>query len=209
MGSANITPLQSVEIIQLIRNEYDDYYATHEKNESNNEEFKKNILSKYDTTFMKLSNDEQQEEGDEDDEKEEKMAKSTRHNNSTSPTKNSSATAPTISVLNSLNVGKKSAQKYQTGSKSMEARPKVATRLRSFDEAPHASKSKKTTNDRTPLESQNEIDSWDSVKAQPACLLCAMVFTSPDKLNTHTKYSVCSSLLPPHLTLHRQSMLPI
>lgn len=32
-------------------------------------------------------------------------------------------------------------------------------------------------------------DSWDSVHDQPACLLCKMVFSSPEKLNNHIKYS--------------------
>lgn len=35
----------------------------------------------------------------------------------------------------------------------------------------------------------SNVDSWDSVSAQPSCIICGMVFPSIQKLNTHTKYS--------------------
>lgn len=34
------------------------------------------------------------------------------------------------------------------------------------------------------------VDTWDSVNGQPSCLICSMVFATPQKLETHTKYSV-------------------
>jgi hypothetical protein len=36
---------------------------------------------------------------------------------------------------------------------------------------------------------QGEVDSWESVQAQPSCAICGMVFTSKGKLDTHVKYS--------------------
>jgi hypothetical protein len=38
----------------------------------------------------------------------------------------------------------------------------------------------------------NVVDSWESVKEQPSCLLCKTVFTSVAKLQTHIKFSVSS-----------------
>jgi len=36
---------------------------------------------------------------------------------------------------------------------------------------------------------QGEVDTWESVQAQPSCAVCGMVFTSAGKLDTHIKYS--------------------
>lgn len=33
------------------------------------------------------------------------------------------------------------------------------------------------------------VDTWDSVNGQPSCLICGMVFATPQKLTTHTKFS--------------------
>ena len=33
------------------------------------------------------------------------------------------------------------------------------------------------------------VDSWESVQAQPSCVICGMVFASMGKLDTHVKYS--------------------
>eukprot|EP00602_Paraphysomonas_sp_CaronLab_P009592 CAMPEP_0185019210 /NCGR_PEP_ID=MMETSP1103-20130426/1848_1 /TAXON_ID=36769 /ORGANISM="Paraphysomonas bandaiensis, Strain Caron Lab Isolate" /LENGTH=427 /DNA_ID=CAMNT_0027549409 /DNA_START=231 /DNA_END=1514 /DNA_ORIENTATION=+ len=38
-------------------------------------------------------------------------------------------------------------------------------------------------------EEEEKTDSWDSVKAQPACMICGMVFPTTSKLDTHVKYS--------------------
>lgn len=85
----------------------------------------------------------------------------------------------------------KKIQRNLPGSKSMEARPKAPSRHRSFDEVPSNSPKNKKQIIAKDFNEENgeEKDSWDSVKGQPACLLCAMVFTSVDKLTTHTKYS--------------------
>lgn len=57
-------------------------------------------------------------------------------------------------------------------------------------------KSKEETTPRQNLEKIEEKDasqgdSWDSVAAQPSCIICGIVFNTLAKLNTHTKYSVC------------------
>lgn len=45
------------------------------------------------------------------------------------------------------------------------------------------------------------VDSWDSVRAQPVCLLCKMIFPTETKLETHLKYSVsCLFSSPLHST---------
>lgn len=180
MGSANITPIQGEEIVQAIKQEYNDYYSQHSNNDVNNDELKELILKKYQTTLMNLNMNNQQ-------------------SSSATPI----ASARSISATSNEIVGKRGIQKNSNGSKSLEARPKMAARLRSFDGAPKQKKQK----EKTTLETNHEmgtrtsssfldlfLDSWDSVKGQPACLLCAMVFATPEKLATHTKYSVSVDL---------------
>lgn len=36
-----------------------------------------------------------------------------------------------------------------------------------------------------------EVDTWESVRAQPSCMMCKMVFPTLSRLETHLKYSVC------------------
>ena len=38
-------------------------------------------------------------------------------------------------------------------------------------------------------QSKKEVDTWESVKSQPSCVVCGMVFASEGKLDTHIKYS--------------------
>lgn len=74
------------------------------------------------------------------------------------------------------------------------------TRRRSFDNKPVANTSKKTkdmtqSSSIPSLEAKvleeppQQVDTWDSVNGQPSCLICSMVFTNPQKLETHIKYS--------------------
>jgi hypothetical protein len=147
MGSANITPLQGIEIVKVMKKEYDSI----QNQEMSQEELKEKLLFKYENAVAKA--------------------------------KLNQPTQPLSTLIKKI-------QRGGNGTKSMEARPRSVTRFRSFDEAPTPKKKERVGGI---VESPHEetTDSWDSVKAQPACLLCAMVFTSPDKLATHTKYSVC------------------
>ena len=43
------------------------------------------------------------------------------------------------------------------------------------------------------------VDTWDSVSNQPSCLICGMVFSTANKLETHIKYSVSHPPLLPYL----------
>lgn len=43
--------------------------------------------------------------------------------------------------------------------------------------------------DTTEQQEEVQVDSWESVQAQPSCIVCGMVFSSLGKLETHKKYS--------------------
>jgi hypothetical protein len=60
---------------------------------------------------------------------------------------------------------------------------------------------------RLPSSSPAVVDTWDSVSAQPSCLICGMVFSTANKLETHAKYSVCDRDFSPHPHSLRQTRL--
>ena len=75
-----------------------------------------------------------------------------------------------------------------------DVKKKVRERVRSLENETMDSLETKTRMSRSRSigsgdEGSKKEDSWESVKDQPSCAICGMVFSTEGKLNTHIKYS--------------------
>eukprot|EP00602_Paraphysomonas_sp_CaronLab_P002623 CAMPEP_0185019780 /NCGR_PEP_ID=MMETSP1103-20130426/2365_1 /TAXON_ID=36769 /ORGANISM="Paraphysomonas bandaiensis, Strain Caron Lab Isolate" /LENGTH=424 /DNA_ID=CAMNT_0027550261 /DNA_START=37 /DNA_END=1308 /DNA_ORIENTATION=+ len=170
-GSSTLTSIQGTDIVRNIRKEYE--ICIHEKLTESEQQIR--LLKKYNELITETSTTNQ------------KISKRLSRGLSTDQTK-----APLRRKQSRLE------------RKSLESKPDNTKRLRrgnsrgSFPVAEtketlissvSTPEIKNTDVSDTVVKEEEKMDTWDSVKGQPSCLICKMVFDTPQKLSKHEKYS--------------------